>query len=37
VVRLTYHFTSSTARPRPLLTREDELVLVHEVMVARHP
>lgn len=25
-VRLTYHFTSVSIRPRPLLTREDELV-----------
>lgn len=32
-VRLTYHFTPSTPRPRPLLTREDELVLVHEVQL----
>jgi len=34
-VRLTYHFTSESIRPRPLLTREDELVELYDVPTGR--
>jgi hypothetical protein len=34
-VRLTWHFTAPSTRPKPLLTREDELVELHSIPMKR--